>query len=81
MKIAIELITHWDSGELVDPPRILLPDGELIKPQEGNNGWLFVVDIDKLAPRDGVPTIVLSSAGPADYSAGRSFRAEQMRGS
>lgn len=48
MKVAIEIVTHDDDGELIDPPRILLPDGELIKPRVGESGWLFIVDDGKL---------------------------------
>ncbi len=48
MKVWIEIVTHDDDGVLIDPPRILLPDGGMVKPYAGANGWMFNVDVDRL---------------------------------
>lgn len=43
----IEIITKWDDGEPVDPPRLFLND-HLHKPEPTPNGWMFTVPLDTL---------------------------------
>ncbi len=43
----IELITKDDNGTRIDPPRLIIEDGNhLYWPQTSPNGWVWDVDID-----------------------------------